>query len=338
MKGASRYAELDGLRGLAAILVVFYHFFAQYGKIYGHTINISIFNFGYTGVHLFFIISGFVIFMTILKVSSVKEFAIKRISRLYPAYWFGIITTSCVLVLFPLLEIEFSLYKIMVNFTMLQSFLRVPSVDGVYWSLAVELIFYFFIGFVLLIKKLNNIKIIINIWLLASILIIIAGLYYSSPILRAIEYLLIAKYSYLFSAGIIFYMNFNGQEYGKYKFSIFLIIIASIIINSLSVQLLVIYFWFLLFGLYVAQTPFISNILKTKWLVWLGGISYSLYLLHQNIGYTIISYGYNLNINPFVSIFIATTVSIVLALISRHLIEVRLSKVFFNRLKAIFLK
>ena len=66
-KSNKRYLELDALRGLAAVFVMLFHY--TQGK------DVSeVFNLGVTGVDLFFLISGFVIFMSINKVSSGREF------------------------------------------------------------------------------------------------------------------------------------------------------------------------------------------------------------------------------------------------------------------------
>src|ERR1044072_9360250 len=78
---SSRIKELDALRGIAALMVVFFHytFWRPQAKLG--------FNLGTTGVDLFFMISGFVIFMSLLHINQSKEFVINRISRLYPGYW-----------------------------------------------------------------------------------------------------------------------------------------------------------------------------------------------------------------------------------------------------------
>ncbi|WP_219584115.1 hypothetical protein, partial [Vibrio parahaemolyticus] len=62
-------------------------------------------------------------------------------------------------------------------------------------------------------------------------------------------------------------------------------------------------------------------ILRIKVFTFLGSISYSLYLLHQNIGYVIINTGYKLEASPFVSIATAFIISIILASILTFYIE-----------------
>ena len=68
-----RYQELDALRGIAALFVVFFHF--TMGR---EGLN-TFFKLGTTGVDLFFIISGFVIFMSLQKISKGRDFVINRV-------------------------------------------------------------------------------------------------------------------------------------------------------------------------------------------------------------------------------------------------------------------
>jgi len=58
-----RYYELDAIRGIAALMVVLFHYTVGYGQIYGYSIDPAFtFELGKYGVLLFFMVSGFVIF------------------------------------------------------------------------------------------------------------------------------------------------------------------------------------------------------------------------------------------------------------------------------------
>lgn len=96
--------------------------------------------YGYLGVHLFFVISGFVILMSAWG-RSVGSFVASRVSRLYPAFWAAVLLTASLRYLWPGFEAR-SPGEVLVNLTMLQDPLGVPRVDGVYWTLWVELQFY----------------------------------------------------------------------------------------------------------------------------------------------------------------------------------------------------
>src|SRR5688500_2704787 len=82
VKKKQRIELLDTFRFLAIILVIGYHYFASkkdFANIYPYGLQYSpVFQYGYLGVQLFFMISGFVIFMTIEKCRTLKEFLLKR--------------------------------------------------------------------------------------------------------------------------------------------------------------------------------------------------------------------------------------------------------------------
>jgi len=85
----ARLRYLDGLRGIAIIAVMLWHFFGPtdaallpYGDRYSH---IPVLSSGWMGVELFFLISGFVIFMTIERCSGFCDFMLRRWLRLFPA-------------------------------------------------------------------------------------------------------------------------------------------------------------------------------------------------------------------------------------------------------------
>ena len=88
---SKRYSELDALRGITVLLVFMFHYVMVTEEHYDW------FVWGTTGVDLFFIISGFVISLSIEHVSSAKEFIRNRFARLYPTYWFSVSFTFIII-------------------------------------------------------------------------------------------------------------------------------------------------------------------------------------------------------------------------------------------------
>ena len=94
LESKSRYEILDGLRGVAALVVVFYHLMECYpaeyvGKYFSH---------GYLAVDFFFALSGFVIgyaYDDRWKLMSMKDFFKRRIARLHPMVFFGVMVGVC---------------------------------------------------------------------------------------------------------------------------------------------------------------------------------------------------------------------------------------------------
>lgn len=140
---ARRLGQLDALRGLAALLVVGFHYTTRYQDLYGHTsAPLLSLPWGHYGVNLFFMISGFVIFMTLERTRRPMDFVVSRFSRLYPAYWGALLLTFALTHLLGLPGKEVGWPTLLANVTMLQELAGVAHVDGVYWTLTVELLFY----------------------------------------------------------------------------------------------------------------------------------------------------------------------------------------------------
>lgn len=141
-----RYLPIDALRGIAAMAVVLFHF-----TISEESPN-SILRFGSAGVDLFFIISGFVISMSLDKSPTVAHFAISRFSRLFPTYWTSVLISFVIIIghqkssLYPLTTIENPGWSLVANLTMLQYYLGIADIEPPYWTMIVELIFYVFMG------------------------------------------------------------------------------------------------------------------------------------------------------------------------------------------------
>ncbi|HZE34016.1 MAG TPA: acyltransferase family protein, partial [Actinoallomurus sp.] len=153
---ARRLRELDLLRLVAAIAVMMHHFagvptgaWPQDARKVFPELNPAA-NFGYLGVELFFVISGFVILMTVWN-RGVGAFAVSRLVRLFPAYWFGVVLAMAVF-LTTGAAVDYGpgsqspLVRFLPNLTMLQTGAGAPNMEVVYWTLWIELHFYVLIA------------------------------------------------------------------------------------------------------------------------------------------------------------------------------------------------
>ncbi|WP_163408408.1 acyltransferase family protein [Flavobacterium ajazii] len=288
MSKRERYQELDCLRGLAAIAVVLFHFTFGYDNgLHILSEDKFYFRYGNFGVYLFFIISGFVIFMTLENTTRVKDFIISRFSRLYPAYWAAIFLSVTITTLLgaPFQRGIFSLKQILINLTMFQHWFKVKDVDGAFWTLAIELAFYFIMAFVFFLGKQKQIITICILWLFLSIIFTVFDL----PFERYITAILILKFAPFFIAGIFFYLIKHRPENKFYHLLIFVSLFSELIIfyeiDSSIIEYVIVIFLYVVFYLFIySYLKFLTH----KILVFFGTISYSLYLIHENIGYGII--------------------------------------------------
>lgn len=281
----NRLFELDALRGIAALAVVLFHFTYAAEK----TTSISnpnkfYFSYGYLGVHLFFLISGFVIFMTLEKTKKPLDFVVSRFSRLYPAYWAAIFTTL-IITTFIFNNYEYTLKQILVNLTMFQYWFKVKDIDGAYWTLAVELTFYVIMWFLYISKQLKNIFYFSILWLFLCLTFAL----YEIPFENYINILLILRYAPLFIAGVAFYSLKSGNERFKNHLIVILsyltICVPNFINKPNSTVWIIITAFFVIFYLFVFNK---LNFLNNRILLFLGSISYSLYLIHESVGISII--------------------------------------------------
>lgn len=81
--------NLQSLRGIAALMVVVFHVTDGAGRL-GEGVRLPRFDMGFAGVDLFFVISGFIIFVTTRRPASARPglFLLRRLLRVAPLYWF----------------------------------------------------------------------------------------------------------------------------------------------------------------------------------------------------------------------------------------------------------
>ena len=196
-----RVSGLDVLRGIAALVVVLFHYTAKLPDFYPMAKTSPIvFEYGFYGVHLFFIVSGFVILMSLERREG-KGFVQSRFIRLYPLFWASVILTHLVLSLNEFIPYDISTSALLVNFTMLQDYARVPAVDGVYWSLSYELGFYAFMYAVFKFKLKLYVSYLPLVFTVFGAAFLVAERYVPHPL----HYLLVANsYAHLFACGLAF--------------------------------------------------------------------------------------------------------------------------------------
>ncbi|GAB3001837.1 acyltransferase family protein [Psychrosphaera aestuarii] len=302
----SRLKELDGLRGIAAMAVVIYHYLYHYNRLFGHDFYVSeLFSYGFYGVQLFFIISGFVIFWSIGRVSNVREFVVSRFSRLYPTFWCAVIITFIVTSLSNVEFLQLNFTTFLANLTMIHEYFRFQHVDGAYWTLTLEMAFYVWMVAIFKLNYLSKIENIFIPWVIIAALIALFDL----PIHNALKKLFIIDYIEFFAAGIVFFKIMQSSYTKKTVALLVLCVISLYIKNSIQTAIGLSGFFLMFFAIIKGRLP----IFRINFLTYLGAISYSLYLVHQSIGYVIINYGYQHGIPPQLSISAALIVSLLLA-------------------------
>jgi peptidoglycan/LPS O-acetylase OafA/YrhL len=158
LKPEPRIDVVQSLRGIAALGVAWFHFTNGNGKFLPVGILKSSGSYGWLGVDIFFVISGFVLpyslFRARYRPSAVNygRFLWKRVSRLDPPYLASIVLVvglgylSAILPGYRGLPPMFSWKPILLHLGYLNAFFRAPWLNIVYWSLAIEFQYYLLIG------------------------------------------------------------------------------------------------------------------------------------------------------------------------------------------------
>ena len=322
----SRNLIWDVFRGVAAIMVLLHHYTKRYDLLFGHvkpwTIRSS-FDLGSWGVCVFFVLTGFFLLPSLLSSPDLGTYYKKRIIRLYPSYIPCVVLTWLLMMCTPPLGTRnVGLVAFLGNLTMFQSFLGFPNVDGAYWTLAVQLIIYITVGvlFFLLKKDIGKLLSFMFAWLLVGCCVWLLN---NRLGITKLSFITDAKYIQLFIQGLLLYCI--GAKHGKPIF------LYPFLLLSVCYDLFWFPFSYFVFNLFLVLAMLVIQLrklnLKRKGLfVFLGSISFPLYLLHQNIGYLIIRFMENNGLTNEFWIIIPTMLIIGLAWIVASFIEKPISR------------
>ncbi len=303
------------LRGLAALTVVFSHYIPYWNR-YNSDIPVWVPNSaGHDAVLLFFAISGFVIFMTLDKCRTVADFAILRFSRLYPAYWATLILATLVMVI----VFDQTLWKggFIVNLTMFQEFVRFKNFDNVYWSLTVELAFYLNVAWLFVLGWHKQHLRVVTGWMLLSCVYALT-LHDPGVEPRPLYSIFLAlEFSPYFSIGIVFHdvikRGWSWQRAVLIGLAISTVYLLHGFTEAIKAAVVA--------GLIATALTGWMAFSVSKITLWLGTISYSLYLIHRNVGFALLSWLHEHGFGPVVSILLVTLLALAAASLITYAIE-----------------
>lgn len=156
INSAKRNLPMEGLRGLAVLLVFFVHYHGLIGRWLREdsgTFAVSYFlsSIGHSGVDLFFVLSGYLIYGAVLsKRTPYLTFMKRRIERIYPAFLCVLAIYLVLSALFPseskipARPLDAALY-ILANLLLLPGIFNITPIIAVAWSLSYEFFYYLLI-------------------------------------------------------------------------------------------------------------------------------------------------------------------------------------------------
>lgn len=320
----SRLVELDGLRGVAALAVVLFHYTTRYERLFGHSgpLTASL-PCGFYGVDLFFMLSGFVISLVLARNPGPGNFVVARFARLYPAFCVSMLCTATLLCSVHLPGHEVRAADVAWNLTMVPELFDARLVDGAYWSLQVELLFYAAMLGLSASRLLRHRLLVIGAWLALATLCGWAAQHGTRDprwiaCLERLRTLANLKFIHLFALGMICY---DAWANARCTFAHVLLAGACLSIEALlagwqSAAVIAA----LAAALYLAVFCPLP-LLASRPLAFLGRISYTLYLLHQNLGYVIIRELEGIGCNPHVAVVVAGAAALLAAALVTRFVE-----------------
>ena len=280
-------------------------------------------------VKSFFIVSGFLIFMSYERSSNLTQYLSKRIRRIYPGYLFVIF--SCALLGVFLSTLNFRDYftidwlKYVFFNTFFLNFIEpalpglfqdniLSAVNGALWTLKIEIMFYVSVPLIVMgIKKYGVPPIFISIYLLSFFYQFLTNLWGGS---------LAAELSRQLPGQLVYFISGGAGYYYKDLFKrhyLLLVTMASLFflihsfgymsfVEPIALAIIILYFSLIF--------PYLGNFTKY------GDFSYGIYILHFPILQALVQSGL-FNSNPYLAFCLAVALVLVGAFLLWHFVEKR---------------
>lgn len=277
---SGRIATVDALRGIASLSVAWFHFTNANPALAPGNVKSSG-RYGWLGVYIFFVISGFVIPYSLEKAKygyrQFWRFLSKRIVRLDPPYFANILFILGLAFVVQLVpgfrgpQPHFAASQLLSHVAYLNSIVGKTWINPVYWSLGIEFQYYLLIGLIFPLLCASRLAT----RMLTTFALLVPGFFIPGGSLLFVHLP-------LFVAGILTYQFKVGRlSKGCY-------------FGALAVTAVVTGF---ALGVTIAGTCAITSVAiafvecSGRILTWLGSISYSLYLMHVPVGGKIVDIG-----------------------------------------------
>jgi peptidoglycan/LPS O-acetylase OafA/YrhL len=298
---AGRLTEIDLLRITAASAVVLYHY--TFSGWAGHLTSLRftdlsvVTRYGYLGVDLFFLISGFVVLLSAWN-RRPREFVVSRMVRLYPAFWVAVTITAVVEITLSRGLFKVSVPQYLANLTMANSLPNIRNVDVVYWTLWAEIRFYVIV-FVLTWIGVNRRRVLTLMWGWLAATAVIEAHVLPAGVAEKVDLLVQSQWSHYFIGGmalcliyrtglswapaVILVLCFGNALYQAANFSD-LVSDRYHQVLHVPVVLAIISMIFVVLTLVALR---VTRRLGRPWFAALGALTYPLYLVHAYSGFTL---------------------------------------------------
>ena len=290
---SDRIIFLDGLRGLAIAMVVVYHVYAGYTDIYpyGAKYNFFLIRQGWLGVELFFMISGFVILLTLEKCENLIDFMIRRWLRLFPAMLICSFFITALGIMAPIIfdsspsgQIQIkNIFPglLFIDGDTLSAMLGVTVIplETSFWTLFVEVKFYAVFGILFFLLGERAAVVFISALPFLVLVFRLSGWETLSAVMDRIGF----SFFGWFAVGALSYWLFKGAKSVALVLLLTILSIANAYLNHRGILSIPLGLFLSALFVSLAAFPPLRYCVSGRLLVFIGFISYPLYLLHENI-------------------------------------------------------
>jgi exopolysaccharide production protein ExoZ len=346
-----RVESLDYLRGIMAVSVMMYHYSSWSGFVLESSTFLG--KLGIYAVSIFYILSGLSLAIVYKgrinqKVDFFKFWA-KRLFRIVPLFW--VVLTSVIFLeyfkyLFVGGEIQFSLEKIFLNYSLLFSFFYPDAyIPTGAWSIGNEIVFYLILPFLLFLNKKSSLFLYFF-WLIAFFFALYFSFYVFDQsddlVNQWSDYVNPLNQCFLFVSGVLI-GHFKRCSFNRVFGCVFLFILVAtfmfipveggliMIVSGLErivFSFLCVFFVFVLYNLNFVFKGVLHSCLK-----FLGDCCYSIYLFHPVVAIPVVVIGYKLNMNPILLYSFSVPLTLLISWVSFRYIEsyfIRLGRKAFS--------
>ena len=344
----NRILPLDGLRTIAALGVVWIHIWTAFGnpsmKLAGVDLYKAIAILG-NGVDFFFVISGFCMYMVLskveLNVSNYFAFIKKRYKRIAPAFYVSVLVYA--FINSPIINKEFIL-NILFHAAFINNIFSYYTISGPFWSIATEWQFYLIIPFLLYFSKRFSLIKSVFFFTIVSLLVTAFLLYnkYDFNFWSAQIFIRFPEFAVGIVAAYFFINNKKLPDFLKGWKGLFLGILitylgrlfmyteilaqlgsSGYLFKAISYLVLSGGFGLIMYHM-LTENSMPAKWVSSKFFIYLGKISYSIYLWHSLAIYFCHDFIMQLpfgNLNPIAAFLVVMVITVVISDISYRLFE-----------------
>ena len=343
IKTQRRFRSIDGMRGLAALAVVLFHLSIKMKEELQAVLPgfiTMVMSYGYLGVPVFFVISGIVISLSVsdkkVTLRYAGNFALRRSIRLDFTYWASI----CFIFVFMALNNQFlgsdTPYPppgdVLLHMFYLQDLFAVdPKISVVYWTLCLEVQLYLFFLLSVWLSQILSKRLNLDHYSVYLSGVLLLGIY-SLSLDQQLTSLslpgLFLPYWHYFLMGVLISNIVRGKKAGIPILLVWMAIETGFLIlgdiKSYSVAGIV----FGMFVFFLLRWSNLDTFLSSRIFQYLGSISYTLYLVHPDIGWKAISVGkqvFGSEMSSIATIFVFLA-ALLLSILVAHLFHMAFEK------------